>query len=342
MNCQKVQEMFSPWLDGQLDSSKELELQAHLKTCAYCRDEWHKYRQISQALRLIGQDVMAAPPGFSAAVMGRIKEDRAISRVSRRQLLKNWKKPVAGLAAAFMLFFSSIYLWPDNIGSIADNNDNSQTNRPSVTDVTEPMPAPALNNTNDTEKIHADNLPENEAPVNIAENNSPDEVNPPVVQEQPEAENNNSFIIANNNSTDDTLPQLLSNKKVISSLALKVDVETSAAAQNQAHDFTTQLGGTFESLGQKTEGDTVYLISKITVPVAKSDLLISKLARLGIEVDRQINKQDITAQYSEAEQQLNILQNKADADEQQISFLQTQLDTWNQELANMTIVLWLQ
>jgi predicted anti-sigma-YlaC factor YlaD len=89
MECQKVKEQLSAWLDQELDADAEAVLTAHLAGCAACRREWRQLRALDAAL----SDLVAPGPlGLAERVAAQVRRPR------RRQ---GWQS--AALAACLLL-----------------------------------------------------------------------------------------------------------------------------------------------------------------------------------------------------------------------------------------------
>jgi len=74
MNCVDARQLFSPWLDGELDEASAVALRLHLEGCGECSRELALWEDMSQALRQARPDVVA-PSGFAEGVMARLRDE---------------------------------------------------------------------------------------------------------------------------------------------------------------------------------------------------------------------------------------------------------------------------
>jgi predicted anti-sigma-YlaC factor YlaD len=88
MECQKVREQLSAWLDAELDEVASAAVAEHLDRCEACRREWRQLTALESALANLA---IPAPPGLAEKVLARV-------RPRRRQ----WWQSVA-LAACLVL-----------------------------------------------------------------------------------------------------------------------------------------------------------------------------------------------------------------------------------------------
>jgi len=66
MQCQEVQELLSPFLDGMLEDLQEQEVSAHLAVCADCRKEWYDLMEAVNSLKALPE--MVPPANLSSGV----------------------------------------------------------------------------------------------------------------------------------------------------------------------------------------------------------------------------------------------------------------------------------
>lgn len=101
------------YLDGGLDPEERLAVEAHLVTCAACRQRLASMRPLFQALADLA---VPMPEGFAHEVMVHIPESRVASGDGRREL--GWLVPalegVASLALLVLLAarFGDLVAWP--------------------------------------------------------------------------------------------------------------------------------------------------------------------------------------------------------------------------------------
>jgi predicted anti-sigma-YlaC factor YlaD len=87
MHCQDVREQLQEYLDGQLPSTAAQDVDAHLKTCAVCRDELGLLRQVDDALATL--PLLEESADFTARVMSQVRaaEVRPVFPVRREDVL---------------------------------------------------------------------------------------------------------------------------------------------------------------------------------------------------------------------------------------------------------------
>jgi anti-sigma factor RsiW len=110
MSCDKIQDLLSPYMDGELDSSGRAEVDSHLDTCPNCADLLARLRTAMNAF--------AAFPEVEPAVGLSLKLE-AIPVRSRRfrlrfdVLLRPAFQPVLAAAAGFLLLAGIYLVSPD-------------------------------------------------------------------------------------------------------------------------------------------------------------------------------------------------------------------------------------
>ena len=61
MGCREVRELYSPWLDGEMNPEETRLVQEHLDGCTACREELALWKKFSTAMKETTEKV-AAPP----------------------------------------------------------------------------------------------------------------------------------------------------------------------------------------------------------------------------------------------------------------------------------------
>jgi len=84
MHCSKASELMSLRLDGLLEGAAETDLDAHLASCARCKEEWEALCEVSRIFR--STPLIAPRPGFAKRVSRRLAQ-RMARRKRRRQVL---------------------------------------------------------------------------------------------------------------------------------------------------------------------------------------------------------------------------------------------------------------
>lgn len=96
MSCHEIQELLSEFVDGDLESSQQIEVERHLEGCATCRADVAALRELVDSARALRRDVQ---PGRDLW-----PEIEGSLRPRGRVLAGSWRPPAwAGLAAAAVL-----------------------------------------------------------------------------------------------------------------------------------------------------------------------------------------------------------------------------------------------
>jgi len=158
----------SDYLDNELTPDKKAEVEAHLKTCAECRDDMEKLKKLQSALRNIevpdpGKEYFA---GLSERIAARTVSPTTNRRVpefisSRTDILKT----LIRIAAVITLLFGAFYLsnlkrekegarWNDTIskGKYVQSDSTQSLNYP--------HPEPGKTNPADSIQNHNKNTPD--------------------------------------------------------------------------------------------------------------------------------------------------------------------------------------
>ncbi len=111
MQCLKVKELLSPYLDGMLDPGEEAALSSHLASCPECRAEQRALLEALAHLKALPD--LVPPANFSAGVMEKVRSlpKRASKPAGRlgkavvclRELARGRWSPLVAAAAAFVL-----------------------------------------------------------------------------------------------------------------------------------------------------------------------------------------------------------------------------------------------
>ena len=342
ISCNQARELISPYLDGYTAAGDTEVLEHHLNQCMHCAGEVEGYRKISNSLFRLNE--VNCPDNLNAAIMSRLQEELPVREQSLRQKTATRfgaaRKALAAAAAAVLIMagsagFSAGYKLvagtSDNVPDpppkqhyeVAVNNGETKITDPGDK-VTEPEPV--INNT-PTKDL-------------AGEVTRPSSSNPQPAAVATNLEGNNAVV------TDREPAVLLSHDIIIESSILKVAVNSVEEARQKAVNLAAGTGGKAQTLS-RSENGTLVQIMQITVPKAKAPEMMAALSGLGRELDRQHEKQNITAQYRELATKYNelIAVNEAAGDsalEGQITAAKEQLNNWTRDAGNYTIVLWLE
>ncbi len=135
MNCERAKELFPEVLIGGLDESARAELEAHLRSCALCREE-------NAGLQSVWEKLAALPEGQPGAGLdGRVKMTIEAYRegmkeakrgMARRPTLVGWlgslwpKQPAWQLAIAILFFVLGFLIGPGIVRPQRDRPGTSQ------------------------------------------------------------------------------------------------------------------------------------------------------------------------------------------------------------------------
>ncbi len=366
MNCFEARELFSPLMDGEISPNKITALEAHLAVCESCQQEWQEWEAISSALKNTALPVFPAPIGFSARVMENIVPEGQQNRKGAAFYhSRPWHRFIVGLAAALLLVIASAVVMPANMAQIADNIITAiRVEQPAEKPGTPPPLAPVL--TGPDEKMPAEPAGEEQEMITATEENQEEGIDAPAVLDKPAEQKEERLTIAENNSqiqNGETISaatnrpereaprEFLKKERVITTTLLVLKISDPLATQDRANLAAANAGARIQFLGQQSSNSQTYLASKITVLSQQAGSLLNQLSQMGTEVERKVEKKDLTNQFAETLEQYRALVSQrdnregADTDsqlEEQIRTLENKLITWDQEAETATIVLWLQ
>ncbi|PKM77561.1 MAG: hypothetical protein CVU90_06850 [Firmicutes bacterium HGW-Firmicutes-15] len=335
MDCMRIEQLISPFLDDELTPGETGEVRSHIAACAECQREYEDLVQLSSAMKQMGAVLMPAPAGFKDAVMLRINEERIVTPIKKsRWFNTSWRQVVAGAAAALLLIFSAVTMNSSPMVQLAEKTPVVDTVQSSG--ISNKYPAdnitPGVVNTTDNLSTVQ---PKAEPPIAANKDNTTTTVESPVVA----ASNVRSAYV------------FLNRERSIKTTLLKVRVGDSALAQEKVLQIAGDMQAETQSLGVQVNENGSYTVLKITVMKASSTNLINRLGGLGTVIDQEVDKQDISTRYAETLTQYQSLvtqratlqdaSQKAQLD-QRIVTLEDELQDWEQKAERETIVLWLE
>ncbi len=324
VDCRKMEQLISLYMDGELSRSEVEAVRSHLAVCAGCGQEYESMLQISSALHQFSMKVVPAPAGFASLVMQGIEADKkAIPMVENTPWFqRNWKQAVAGIAAAVMLMAGTLLNSSGPIVQIADNP-------PSVVQPNNPVTegeTPGGNPSGDAGNIQ-----------NPATNNGG----------APGAVNGDSVQIA---QSPDSAVVFLSKDRALTTTLLEIAPPGSSTAPQKAMNLAAGAQAQVQNLGQQVNDNGSYTVLKITVANSSASGLIASLEGLGTINNKEITKNDITAQFTDKlAQYQNLLSQRSTlqgndqiaALELRIKALEAELTDWDKRAEQQTIILWL-
>jgi anti-sigma factor RsiW len=332
MDCRKIEQLLSPFLDGELAPGEAGAVRSHLSACADCQQEYEGLLQLSVAFTHMIKALIPAPSGFKDSVLGLINEEKVVTPLKTSHWYnKNWKQLVAGAAAAVLLIFGVVSMNAGPMVQLADK-----------TPIVESQPG-ASNPGVVTPTSNS--IPTQSGAVPSVQS---DGITPAV------KEDGASSLVAVADPAANSLrsdPVFLNKERSIITTMLKVKVVDSSSALEQALKIAGDMQAQTQNLGQQVNENGSYTALKITVAKSAANSLISELSSLGTVSSQEVDKTDISTQYSETLSQYQILvtqratledvSQKAQLD-QRIEALQNELQDWEQKAEQETIVLWLE
>jgi len=331
MDCRKIEQLISPYLDGELVPVEAGAVRSHLSVCAACQQEYEDLVQLSVSLKLMGEVLVPAPIGFKDTLMQRINEEKVITPVkTSRWFNRSWRQTTAGAAAALLLIFGAASMNIGPVFRLADNNLIVE----SQPGVISPGIVTSKNNVSPAQ-------PGAETPVQS-------EGVTPVVIEDGATPLVGSAPAANSLRSN---PVFLNKERAIITTMLKVTVSDSASALDNALSLADNVQAQTQNLGQQVNENGSYTALKITVAKSSANSLISELSSLGTVSSQEVDKNDISTRYTQTLSQYQtlvtqraILQDDGQKDQldQRIKTLENELRDWEQKAEQETIVLWLE
>lgn len=117
MNCNEIKDMFSLYIDGELDENERKTVEEHVRFCESCRNELEQYKKIINMLQNLIEE--EPPIGYCKRLHEKLLKAKQRKKVSTRS---RWVK-YGSIAAAFILVVSVIYVSSNfRMGSSAKND----------------------------------------------------------------------------------------------------------------------------------------------------------------------------------------------------------------------------
>ena len=100
MKCQDCQELFSLYLDGEIDQISRSGVDAHLSTCRQCGMEWRAFKNAVEFLR--DMPMAQVPPGFLAGIRQKLEPQTPWQKI-KAFLIRRGERQLAFATAFAML-----------------------------------------------------------------------------------------------------------------------------------------------------------------------------------------------------------------------------------------------
>jgi len=355
-----VKNLFSPWLDGELNPVEAGEFQRHVAGCASCRAELSEWREISGIMRGMSE-VVAAPQGFAGSVQARLSDVRPQRFPA---FSAGWRRGLAATAALLIVASASLALtarllplqqvpfpalvWQNHSGVLTESD---------------PVPGASV-----TEKGTVSPAG-GEEPEGTASGGEAGAGDPGTVGTAPDAggaASDSPVSSAGQPGAGGQKPPqqvattalpgspaepkaFLNKERRITSTLLKIAVGDLPAATEEAMALAGKAGAEHQALAVQNAGGRQIKIVRFTAP--KDSGLLARLTELGTVIDKQSEVQDVTARFTatlEKYRELLAQQDSAGDSRQQAdlrartALLEQQLSAWDQEAGRQVITLWLE
>src|ERR1044072_4582398 len=100
MRCDDMQELISPYLDGELGLETSLEVERHLQDCSICSPQYENHKALRAALR--SDDLYFKPPArFTRRVQAAVREESK-NQTSTPRFSWRWLS-IAGATAVLLI-----------------------------------------------------------------------------------------------------------------------------------------------------------------------------------------------------------------------------------------------
>jgi len=165
MNCEEVQMLMVEYLDNMLDNSEHKVIEAHLKSCEWCRNELVEFQSV---LNAVSESKIEKPneslrenfnymlEAEKLKINNNVKTDNISAK---RKLLIDWSLPLLKIAAALVLLVTGAIIGM-NLKSVKENEQTSQFSelKSEVKDLKEMMMFTMLKEESPSERIKAVNF----------------------------------------------------------------------------------------------------------------------------------------------------------------------------------------
>lgn len=101
MDCQQCQELFSLYVDEELDPQHTSFLESHLAHCNRCRMEWEAFRFTVEYLHTLPRE--AVPPGFLVGIHSKLEDPSLLAKLQNWLTWGNRHKVAASSAFALLV-----------------------------------------------------------------------------------------------------------------------------------------------------------------------------------------------------------------------------------------------
>lgn len=298
MDCEKIQEFISLYVDGELEQDKICELENHIESCESCKNEFNQILDIVDSLKSLPQ--LELPDDFHNELMDKIKANTDAKSIEIKKpkfkifANKKWKM-VSALAAACCAFiiFSTV------LNNFNDLNTNTAPSLPRAASQNYNSSSYTQSETGSNEMVaEGEQISED-----IAEKNAASE------QLRGYEEQNES-------------------KKIIKRAEISLEVDNFENTINSLKQLTEDLGGYIENTNSYityNNNNNQLKAGNITlrVPSEQYDFVLDSTKNLGNVISTNEYGEDITSRYIDTE---SILKTKR-LEEQRLLAIMEQTNT---------------
>jgi len=354
MLCHEAREMFSPYLDKELTTSELRVFEQHLDACPECRKELDAWQEMCLALKDL-KGPFSAPEGFAGAVM---------ARVAGREKVRPWqgaRRWVAAAAAAAVIAAGSIgyaargfwFQFSPGIATVQQQEEESR--QVAQNEPVNPQPGTGTNipAVPETPQGDAKTDPDGDKQQQTATPGVQDkgktgqEDGEQVVPPDPGKPAEQPVQVA----SGFTVRTFLNSEHKASSTLLKMTTRDMDEAKAKAAGLAGSYGASVRVIADQDNGQEKRFVYQITVAKEKAAGLLAELEGLGEVTSRNTSTQDLVKQFSTVleQYQAKVAQANAAVDTEEkdrllkeAQALEQQLLTWEQEVKQQTIILWLE
>lgn len=335
MRCEQIRELLSPYVDQMTDEKENKLINAHLAKCEECRRELDYLKFICGTLGSLEHPQV--PARFNEDFHKRLLEEKTslfVAKEVKRPKRSGWiAAGVAGLAIAVGVYASSILPIGDFVASLQDkSNEEKDKPRIAIEDIIK-----SIKGWN-----HDSDIPN----IDIADNNTADGVEAPVVPNQEAVEETTpepQDIDENSDKVPPVVPKYTNEylaKIKVTDVGQAIDEVIQIAEANGAEYAISPNTTTMQALSATNAKEVTLIIDK-----KKANELLEKLNAVGSAASPVRNQIELTEQYADFEDQIittegliKALESKeklSELENQQLKELKEHLIYCNQEKAKL-------
>ncbi|WP_066633919.1 zf-HC2 domain-containing protein [Desulfolucanica intricata] len=353
--CSEISELFSPYIDGEIDPEDKKLVEEHLSCCPDCAKELNEWRKMSGLLGEIGSIEIKPPVELRESVMAQInganKKSEAFKpkgKIAAVFSVSRYKGLVAAAASILILGFgywgfSSEY---DGITKLS-----AQVARQDSGDVKTSPGAPQDKDSFDQQDEAGDKSQKPPAEKQDSKDNREQDISGDPKTDKP-ANEGNAPVNTPGTKQNEAAPEhgpvaLLSVEKK----SLTASIQLAAAEQEAAVAVVKELAGQYQAEYSQQPLEQAVLI-QLKVSNQNFAPLLANLEKLGEVKDKKIQEKDLTPQYKQIsyeiqdlEEQKKTVENNPDALRRlnaEIEALKVNLAHLDQQAEHAFIAVWIE